>query len=830
MPYCPAAFKRVLARSAGLLLALVLGITASGLSYSQSFAADPAPDLTVTDIVLTPADPAIDDAVTVTVTVRNQGSAAAGLSLLAGYADSTLLAAENINNLGAGAVATKSFTWVAQPGTHNIKAVADSSGTIAESDETNNTRTYTLTTLAADLTVQSVTWTPAEPSRGDNIVFSVTVKNQGNAKSRVTNVGFFIDGNSRGYQDIAIIDPGATLTRTYNWVAQAGQHTLRAIVDENNASKESDETNNERTLTFSTLPPDLVVQQIIWSPVNPSKSDNVTFTATVKNQGSGRADSSHLAYYINGEYQSAMAVSAIEAGVSANVTFVWIARADEHDIKAVADYFGKITESDESNNENTVSFLTLAPDLTVKSITWTPANAGVGATVTFTVTVRNMGEGRAEASRAAYYIDGQYLGYLAIPAIAANTETTKTFTWLATTGTHAVAVTADDENLIKETTDENNKLTINVPIIPPDLIIPNIAWSPEKPAIGDIITFTVTVKNQGGGTADNFRVSFYLDDTLLTSAYIDRITAGSAENVTTTWKSENGIHVFKAIADYDKHVTENDEDNNQNSISVMPHMPDLLISNITWSPPGLPSGSEVTFSIVVKNQGSRDSGQSRLAYYVDGTIVGYQDIPSIEAGATVTEKFPWAVAAGNHKIDVVADSVNQVTEVDEENNTRVVNIPPPDLVVRDISWSPPDAAIGETVTFTATVLNQGSGQAPESQVSYYIDGEAAGTWSLPEMNPGGTSSPTFAWTAKAGAHVIRMAADAVNRVTESDETNNEKQTNFGTLTADLVIQSVGWYIDDPRIKDMVTFTVTIENQGSTAAGGSKLSYSINDNP
>ena len=188
------------------------------------------------------------------------------------------------------------------------------------------------------------------------------------------------------------------------------------------------------------------------------------------------------------------------------------------------------------------------------------------------------------------------------------------------------------------------------------------------------------------------------------------------------------------------------------------------------------------------------------------------------------------MAAGNHKIDVVADSVNQVTEVDEENNTRVVNIPPPDLVVRDISWSPPDAAIGETVTFTATVLNQGSGQAPESQVSYYIDGEAAGTWSLPEMNPGGTSSPTFAWTAKAGAHVIRIAADAVNRVTESDETNNEKQTNFGTLTADLVIQSVGWYIDDPRIKDMVTFTVTIENQGSTAAGGSKLSYSINDNP
>ena len=293
--------KRVISVCIALSLAFLLGITPSGWNHTAALAAS-GPDLTVPDIALSPPAPAINDTVTITVTIKNQGTALAAASLVVCYIDDAILATNSIGSLNAGSMVTTAFTWQAQTGSHIIRAVADSGEFITESNESNNTMTFTLTTLAPDLVVQSISWLPTKPSKGDSIVFSVTVKNQGNSKSRSTILNFFIDGNSRGYQDIFSLDPGNTTAKTYSWVAQTGQHTIKAVIDETDRVKEANETNNELTVTFSTLPPDLVVKKVTWSPANPSKNDEVTFTANVTNQGTGRSDACHLAYYIDGEY------------------------------------------------------------------------------------------------------------------------------------------------------------------------------------------------------------------------------------------------------------------------------------------------------------------------------------------------------------------------------------------------------------------------------------------------------------------------------------------------------------------------------------------------
>ncbi len=828
MPVYPGTAKKILA-TVVILLAFLPGITVAGFDGAP-VAADAGPDLIVPNITLSPAEPAIDDTVTITVTVKNQGTTGAGLSYVVCYADSTILATLPINQLDAGTMATVTFTWKAEPGSHNIKAVADSSGIVAETNETNNTRTYTLTTLAVDLIIQSITWSPASPSRGDSVTFSVVIKNQGNASSRATNVNLYIDGSSRGYQDITAINPGATVTRTYNWVALAGQHAIKATVDESNIIREGNDTNNDKTVTFSTSPPDLIIETIVWSPLNPSKNDTVSFTATVKNQGSGRADACHLGYYVDGEFKSTLPVSALEAGVSVNISFSWTVISEKHDIKTIIDYYQNITESNETNNEMTASFQTLVPDLTVTKITWSPTDAAVGDSVIFTATIRNQGAGRSERSGAVCFIDGGNVAILDIPEINAGAETTLTFSWVATGGSHAISVMIDFNNMLVETSKDNNKLTVTISIIPPDLVIPSISWSPASFAIDDIVTFTVTIKNQGGGRADSFYAAYYMDDIQLALDLVVRVDSGTSTDRTCTWKALNGRHIFKAIADYNKYITEEDENNNVTTVTVAPNMPDLAVDTITWSPAEIKAGSDVTFDIVIKNLGTLTAGLTRVAYYIDGAVAGYTDIGQLDAGATVTVPFIWSATVGPHNIEVVADSSNKIFEIEETNNTKTVSVPPPDLIVQGITWSPAGATTGDKVTITATIKNQGNGRSQSSQMTCYIDGMAIATRDLPEIDAAGSVTGTFDWTATAGKHRIKVTADVNNRVTEVNETNNDIETDFATLTPDLVIKDIGWLMENPLTDDKVAFTITVKNQGTGNAGASNMTYSVDKMP
>ena len=706
MPGLPVITHKIIARTLIILLAFLLSINAFGL-YGLNVSAAAGPDLIVKDITLSPSDPTIDDAVTITIAVKNQGTVNAGLSYIACYVDSTILDTKSIASLGAGITTTVAFSWNAAKGSHVVKAIADFSEVIAETDETNNIKTFNFSTLAADLSIQSISWSPENPSKGDNITFTVTVKNYGSSKSNITDIKLYVDGVFKGSQNIDAINPGSTTSKTFNWVALSGQHTIRAVVDENNYTSESDETNNEQSLTFSTLSPDLIIQAVNWTPENPSRNDVVTFTATVKNQGSGRADACQLGYYVDDLFISVIPVAALEEGASGNITFTRTVVSDVHHIKLVIDYYNNVAESDETNNTKTMSLFTVAPDLVIKEITWEPKDAGIGDVMTFTVTVKNQGNGKSQATRARYYMSTAYQSYIDIPELEAGKEVVKTFSYTPEFSSINLTFTVDYDNRVNETREDNNTLTISIPIIIPDLLISNITWTPTNPAIDDSVTFTVTLKNQGGGKADNIFVGYYIDDILLDSDSIYTLGGGASVNMTCTWQVQNGWHIFKAVADYTRHITESDETNNERSVTIIPLMPDLAIGTVTWTPLEVSAGNEVTFNINILNLGALHASTSRVAFYVDGVVVGYAYIGSLEPGASVTEHFTWVATDGPHEINIAADANDQVIEIDETNNTKVVSLPPPDLVVQGITVSPTDFAIGDTVVITASIKNLG---------------------------------------------------------------------------------------------------------------------------
>ena len=787
------------------------------------------PDLVIESITCSPIHPSIGDTVTFTVTIKNQGVSKAYSSFVTCYMDNNLLISALVSSIDPGVTITKTFFWKAQPGSHTVKAIVDSNEEVVESDETNNEKTFTFSTLAPDLIIESITWSPESPSRGDTVTFNVAIKNQGSGRAGSSRVYFYIDDSSRGFQDVPRIDANAKVTKAFTWIAKAGFHAIKAIVDKDDQIIESDETNNEKTVPFQTMSSDLIIESIIWSPENPSETDNVTFTVIVKNQGIGKADYTFVDYYIDDDFLTSFSVNPIDPGDSANTTFNWIAEAGAHIIKAVADANDQVNESDETNNEKTVVFSPLAPDLIIEAITWSPEEPSKGDMVTFTVAVKNQGSGTAVSTRVHFYIGDLAKGYHDVGGIDAGARVEKTFTWIAKAGFHDIKAIIDKDDKLLESDENNNEKTVIYQTMSPDLIIDKITWSPESPSIGDTVTFTVTVKNQDSGRASTSYVAFYIDDAFLTSASVNSINSTATDNKTFTWIAQVGSHVIKAVADFNEKIIESDETNNEMAVTFSPLAPDLIIETINGSPVSPSIGDTVTFTVTVKNQGTDRAGSLLVDFYVDGSSMGYEVVGGIDAGATVTKTFTWTAEAGSHAIKVIVDSNDKVIENDEGNNEKMVRFPIPDLLVERITWAPGNPTIEDIVTFTVTIKNQGTDRAGSSLVDFYVDGSSAGYQDVQEIDAGATVTKTFTWTAEAGSHDIKVIADSKNKVDEDDEINNEKMITLSIpVPPDLIIDSITWSPEDPSESDNVTFTVTIKNQGSGRTDYSSVAYHIDD--
>ncbi|MGC4865635.1 discoidin domain-containing protein [Micromonospora sp. DT53] len=206
----------------------------------------PNPDLTVTGMSFSPSAPVETSTITLSATVRNAGSAASGATNVNFYLGSTRVGTASVGGLAAGASTTVSASiGTRDSGSYPLSAKVDESNTVVEQDDTNNSYTnpsplVVAAVASSDLVASAVAWSPGNPSAGNTVTFSVSIRNAGNQASAsgahgitltvLNESGTVVRTLTGSYS--GVINAGATVgpINLGTWTAANGKYTVRVVL------------------------------------------------------------------------------------------------------------------------------------------------------------------------------------------------------------------------------------------------------------------------------------------------------------------------------------------------------------------------------------------------------------------------------------------------------------------------------------------------------------------------------------------------------------------------------------------------------------------------
>ncbi|MFD6309076.1 CARDB domain-containing protein, partial [Streptomyces sp. NPDC060223] len=210
--------------------------------------------------------------------------------------------------------------------------------------------------------------------------------------------------------------------------------------------------------------------------------------------------------------------------------------------------------------------------------------------------------------------------------------------------------------------------------------------------------------------------------------------------------------------------------------------PDLVVTDLTWTPAAPTESDTVTVQATVRNSGTAAAPATTVNVSLDGTVAGSAPVGALAAGASQTVSVAVGKrATGSYTVSAVVDPTDTVPELDSTNNSRtaankltVTQSPGPDLEVTGITTNPASPAAGASVSFTVAVHNRGISAAAAGSVARVQVGSTTLNGTAGAIAADATANVTISgtWTATSGASVLTATADATNTITETNESNN----------------------------------------------------------
>ena len=212
------------------------------------------------------------------------------------------------------------------------------------------------------------------------------------------------------------------------------------------------------------------------------------------------------------------------------------------------------------------------PDLIPASIEVTPPEPVAEETCKVKVTVKNIGLVDAGRFDATLYANNIKIQTLPVESLAVNKAVTLSFSWTPPEpGTYTLKVTVDPEDLVDESNETNNEISISVSVKTkplPDLTV-EFTDLPEKFVAGTEYEVKVLIRNVGEADAGSFNVELKANESSIEKVTVEGLAAGSSTTITFKWKPEEaGTYMLKATVDTENLIEEKDETNNAATVSV----------------------------------------------------------------------------------------------------------------------------------------------------------------------------------------------------------------------------------------------------------------------
>ncbi len=373
---------------------------------SLSVAPPPTPNLKVLpgNLKFKPAEPQQGNLVTITVTILNDGTAAANdvvvqLTELTSGSPLPIGTEQLIDTIAAGSSTTLHVMYddTEVAGERTIQVVVDPTNIIAESDENDNSATKPMLVLAPiipNLVIQpsNLVFSPTQPIEGDPVTLTVTVLNQGTGDTNGV-VVLFSDVTDGGSDPIgepqtiqAIVAGGSgTAQVIFDTTEKVGERRIQVTVDPENVIAETDEEDNTAAKTLRVIseaekpPPQanlvLRTDNIQFSPITPTVGSPVTVTVIITNSGDAAAtdlavqfmDATDGGSEIIGRTQITGTLAAGRSGKT-QVIYDTTNKAGQREIQVTADPDNAIPEADETDNQASKT-ITVTASATVAATT-----------------------------------------------------------------------------------------------------------------------------------------------------------------------------------------------------------------------------------------------------------------------------------------------------------------------------------------------------------------------------------------------------------------------------------------------------------------------------
>ena len=408
------------------------------------------------------------------------------------------------------------------------------------------------------------------------------------------------------------------------------------------------------------------------------------------------------------------------------------------------------------------------------------------------------------------------------------------------TGERRYYLTADPNNVVKESREDNNTAVATVNIrLRPDLAIAE--FTARSDAAGRRVALPLCIVNRSKSTVDRTELSIRdrLSGDIVANTSVGPFPAGGRlcpkDLSAAVPAAFNGTRLYDAMVDPQNRIAESDEDNNAATAElIITALPDLAVADASAAFDEAARKAVLSFCVVNRGKVPVKQASVSIRDRATGEAVASPSIGPIAPGAPTCRKNLSAPVpagfSGARQYDLIVDPQRQIRETDEGNNTGSAKLTirsrQPDLAFVDTIARFDEATRQVTISFC--VVNRGRGAAEASDVSIRdrLTGEVIGSPAIGALPAGDQTCrkdlPAPMPAGFSGARQYDLVADSKGRITESDETNNTAAAAAEvSAQPDLGFTDTAAKFDEAAREMVLSFCVI--NHGTASSGETRAS-------